>query len=290
VLATVLGTLIGIGRLAQNALLRGLCTAYVEVLRNVPLIIQLFAWYLVLTELLPAATEPLRFGTHFFLSKSGLQFPFPEWSTGWSVALAGVPIGILAAIGYRHWARQRRLRTGVAPPAVWPALLLVLGMPLLGWLVGGAPTDFDVPAVGSFDVTGGAAATPEFLSLLIGLTGFTAAYIAENALGRAAVPGGQTERPPRSGVARAHAAPGAVAQALRVIVPPLTSQYLNLTKNSSLAVAIGYPTWCRSPTRRSTRTARRSKCVLMIMTGTWRSTRDGAADGWYNRRVAIVER
>ncbi|MBK7743618.1 MAG: ABC transporter permease subunit [Betaproteobacteria bacterium] len=293
VLATVLGTLIGIGRLAQNALLRGLCTAYVEVLRNVPLIIQLFAWYLVLTELLPAATEPLRLGTHFFLSKSGLQFPFPEWSTGWSVALAGVPIGILAAIGYRHWARQRRLRTGVAPPAVWPALLLVLGMPLLGWLVGGAPTDFDVPAVGSFDVTGGAAATPEFLSLLIGLTGFTAAYIAENVRsGVLAVPGGQTEAAAALGLSRGLTLRLVLLpQALRVIVPPLTSQYLNLTKNSSLAVAIGYPDVVSIANTTINQNGQALECVLMIMTVYLAINLVTALlMGWYNRRVAIVER
>ncbi len=293
VLATVLGTLIGIGRLANNVLLRSLCTAYVEAMRNIPLIIQLFAWYLVITELLPAATEPVRIGTQMFLSKSGLQFPFPEWSTGWSIALAGVPAGVLAGFGYRRWARQRRLRTGISPPALWPVLLLVLGMPVLGWLAGGAPASFDVPEIGAFDITGGAAATPEFLSLLIGLSTFTAAYIAENVRsGVLAVPRGQTEAAGALGLSRGLTLRLVLLpQALRVIVPPLTSQYLNLTKNSSLAVAIGYPDVVSIANTTINQNGQALECVLMIMTVYLAiNLATALAMGWYNRRVAIVER
>jgi general L-amino acid transport system permease protein len=293
VFATLLGTLIGVGRLSRNLLLRGVCTAYVELLRNVPLIIQLFAWYLAITELLPAATEPVRLGSGAFLSKSGLQFPFPEWDPGWGIALAGVPLGVLAAFGYRHWARSRRARTGVAPPAVWPVLLLVFGIPVLGWLAGGAPARFDRPEVGTFDIVGGAAATPEFLSLLIGLTAFSAAYIAEIVRsGVLAVPRGQAEAAGALGLSRALTLRLVLLpQALRVIIPPLTSQYLNLTKNSSLAVAIGYPDVVSIANTTINQNGQALECVVMIMTVYLAiNLATALLMGWYNRRVAIVER
>ena len=293
VLATLLGTLIGIGRLSRNLLLRGLATAYVELLRNVPLIIQLFAWYLAITEFLPAATEPVRIGSGAFLSKSGLQFPFPRWDPGWGVALAGVPLGVLAAFGYRRWARSRRARTGVGPPAVWPVLLLVLGVPALGWFAGGAPARFDLPEVGTFDIVGGAAASPEFLSLLIGLTAFGAAYIAEIVRsGVLAVPRGQAEAAGALGLSRALTLRLVLLpQALRVIIPPLTSQYLNLTKNSSLAVAIGYPDVVSIANTTINQNGQALECVVMIM-AVYLAINLATAllMGWYNRRVAIVER
>jgi len=292
-LATLLGTLIGIGRLSRNLLLRGLCTAYVELMRNVPLIIQLFAWYLAITELLPAATEPVRIGSSVFLSKSGLQFPFPEWEPGWTLALAGVPLGVLAAFGYRRWARARRALTGISPPAVWPVLLPVLGIPALAWLAGGAPARFDLPEIGTFDIVGGAAATPEFLSLLLGLTAFTAAYIAENVrAGVLAVPRGQAEAAGALGLSRALTLRLVLLpQALRVIIPPLTSQYLNLTKNSSLAVAIGYPDVVSIANTTINQNGQALECVVMIMTVYLAINLVTAlVMGWYNRRVAIVER
>jgi general L-amino acid transport system permease protein len=293
VLATLLGTLIGIGRLSRNLLLRGVCTAYVELLRNVPLIIQLFAWYLAITELLPPATEPVRIGSGAFLSKSGLQFPFPEWAPGWSMAMAGAAVGVLAAFGYRQWARRRRARTGVSPPAVWPVLLLLVVAPVLGWLAGGAPARFDVPEIGTFDIVGGAAATPEFLSLLLGLTAFTAAYIAENVRsGVLAVPRGQAEAAGALGLSRALTLRLVLLpQALRVIIPPLTSQYLNLTKNSSLAVAIGYPDVVSIANTTINQNGQALECVVMIMTVYLAINLVTAlVMGWYNRRVAIVER
>ena len=160
VVATLLGVAVGVGRLSRNVLLRALCTAYVEVLRNIPLIIQLFGWYLVITELLPVATEPLRLPAGVFLSKSGLQFPLPEWATGWGLALAGL---IAAAVGIRavrRRAARRRALTGVAPSTWGWMLALGAGLPVAGWLAGGAPARFSMPEIGAFDITGGAAATP----------------------------------------------------------------------------------------------------------------------------------
>jgi general L-amino acid transport system permease protein len=293
VLATVLGTAVGVGRLSRNVLLRGVCTAYVELMRNVPLIIQLFAWYLVVTELLPAATEPLALGAHVYLSKSGLQFPLPAWEVGWAWALAGIPAGVALAWAYRRWAVRRHARTGIAPPTFWPTAALVLGVPALGWLAGGAPTALEVPEIGTFDISGGAAATPEFLALLTGLTTFTAAYVAEIVRsGVLAVPHGQTEAAGALGLSRVQTLRLVLLpQALRVIVPPVTSQYLNLTKNSSLAVAIGYPDVVSIANTAINQNGQALECVALIMTVYLTiNLATALAMNAYNRRVAIVER
>jgi general L-amino acid transport system permease protein len=293
VLATVLGTAVGVGRLSRNVLLRGVCTAFVELMRNVPLIIQLFAWYLVVTELLPPATEPLALGAHVYLSKSGLQFPIPVWDGGWAWALAGIPAGVALAWAYRRWAVRRHARTGIAPPTFWPTTALVLGVPALGWLAGGGPTALAVPEIGTFDISGGAAATPEFLALLTGLTTFTAAYVAEIVRsGVLAVPHGQTEAAGALGLSRVQTLRLVLLpQALRVIVPPVTSQYLNLTKNSSLAVAIGYPDVVSIANTAINQTGQALECVLLIMAVYLTiNLATALAMNAYNRRVAIVER
>jgi general L-amino acid transport system permease protein len=235
-LATALGTAVGVGRLSRNALVRALCTAYVEVLRNVPLVIQLFAWYLVATEILPEAAAPLQLAPHVYLSKGGLQLPYPRWAPGW------------------------------------------------GW---------DLPEVGPFGVSGGLSLTPEFLSLLVGLTTYTAASIAEIVRsGVLAVSGGQAEAAAALGLSRSQAMRLVqLPQALRVIVPPLTSQYLNLTKNSSLAVAIGYPDLVSIANTAINQNGQALECILLIMSVylTINLVTAGAMS-LYDRRVALVER
>ncbi len=292
-LATVLGTLVGIGRLSRNALVRWVCTVYVEVLRNVPLILQLFAWYTVTTELLPEAASPIEILPRVYLSKGGLQLPVPAWAPGWALALAAAPVGLAVAWGLFRWARARRERTGHTPQVLWPALLAGLGLPLLGWLAGGAPRALDVPEVTTFNVAGGLGVTPEFLALLLGLATFTAAYIAEIVRsGILAVPHGQTEAAAAVGLSRGQTLRLVVLpQALRVIVPPLTSQFLNLTKNSSLAVAIGYPDLVSIANTAINQNGQALECILLIMSiylGINLLT--AAAMEYYNRRVALVER
>ncbi len=292
-LATMLGTLVGVGRLSRNLLVRSLCTGYVEVLRNIPLLIQLFAWYLVITELLPESASPLALGPHVFLSKGGLQFPHPLWARGWAFALAAVPLGVAAAWALRRWARARQARTGHSPHLLSPAFLLALAFPLAGWLAGGAPRALDVPEVTSFGVSGGVSFTPEFLSLLLGLATATAASIAEIVRsGILAVPRGQSEAALALGLSRRQVTRRVLLpQALRVIVPPLTSQFLNLTKNSSLAVAIGYPDVVSIANTAINQNGQALECILLIMS-VYLSINlvTAAAMGWYNRRVALVER
>ena len=292
-LATVLGMLVGVGRLSRNVLVRGLCTGYVEVLRNVPLILQLFAWYTVTTELLPEAASPIELLPHVYLSKGGLQFPVPVFARGWALALAAVPLGLAAAWALFRWARSRRERTGHTPQVLWPALLVAVALPLAGWLMGGAPRALDVPEVTAFNVAGGLGVTPEFLALLVGLSTFTAAYIAEIVRsGILAVPHGQTEAAAAVGLSRRQTLRLVVLpQALRVIIPPLTSQYLSLTKNSSLAVAIGYPDLVSIANTAINQNGQALECIVIIMSVYLTiNLLTAGAMGYYNRRVALVER
>jgi general L-amino acid transport system permease protein len=292
VLATILGTLVGLGRLSRNALVRWLCTGYVELLRNVPLIIQLFAWYLVATEVLPEASSPIALAPHVYLSKGGLQFPHPVWARGWAWALAAVPPGLAAAWALARWARARRERTGRGPRLAWPAALLAVAFPVAGWLAGGAPHALELPEVTRFNVSGGVSLTPEFLALLVGLSTFTAAFIAEIVRsGVLAVPHGQTEAAAALGLTPRQATRLVLLpQALRVIVPPLTSQFLNLTKNSSLAFAIGYPDLVSIANTAINQNGQALECIVVIMSVYLVINLVTALGmGWYNRRVALVE-
>jgi general L-amino acid transport system permease protein len=267
VLATLLGTAVGVGRLSQNFLLRKLCEIYVEAFRNVPVLLQLLMWYFVLTNLLPPATAALQPLPGVFLSQSGLQFPIPLGSLAYVYA----GIGLLAGIALMWWLRRaairRREQTGQVRAIAWPALGLLIALPLAGWLAGGAPTALDVPEAGTFNISGGGALTPEYLTMVIGLTLYTAAFIAEIVRGGiVAVPMGQTEAGAALGLTRAQRLRFVLLpQALRVIVPPTTSQYLNLTKNSSLAVAVGYPDLVSIANTTSNQTGRTIECIVIIM-------------------------
>jgi len=293
VLATLLGTVVGVGRLSRNALVRWGCTAYVEVLRNLPLVLLLFGCYLAATELLPEATEPVTLPGGGYLSKGGLQLPHPTWSPGWGAALAGLSLGLAAAWGLSRWARARRAGTGHAPAVRWPGLALALLGPLLGWLAGGAPTALTRPEMGPFGVSGGLSLTPEFLALLGGLTLSAGAAIAEIVRsGLLAVSHGQLEAAQALGLSRRQATRLVLLpQALRLIVPPLTSQFLNLTKNSSLAVAIGYPDVVSIANTAINQNGQALECILVIM-AVYLCINLVTAAGMnlYDRRTALVER
>lgn len=291
--ASVIGVLIGIGRLSANFLVRQLCAAYVEVFRNIPLLVQLFMWYFVLTALLPSAEHALHPLAGVYLSQSGLQFPIPVWEHAHVLAAIGLMIGCIAAWCYHRRAERQRERTGQARLLSWPAMvLLIAGAPLIGWLAGGAPIALDRPEPGDFNISGGGALTPEYMTLLIGLTLYTAAFIAEIVRGgMLSVPAGQTEAARAIGLSRSHILRLVVLpQALRVIIPPLTSQYLNLTKNSSLAVAIGYPDLVSVSSTILNQTGRALECIFIIMmVYLTLSLLTAGIMNWYNRRVAIKE-
>jgi len=292
VLTTLLGTLIGVGRFSRNALVRAVCVTYVELFRNIPVLLQLLMWYLLFTEVLPASTEPLVLGP-LFLSKGGLNFPIPVWAAGHAWATVGLLAGLPLAWLYRRRCIQVLERTGQPGSLFWVPLFIVIAVGVAGWVVGGAPVAFDSPKQGEFAIENGGALTPEFLSVLLGLTIYTAAFVAEVVRsGVQSVPRGQGEAASALGLSPAQEMRLIMLpQALRVIIPPMTNQYLNLTKNSSLAVAIGYPDVVSIANTAINQTGRAVECISIIMlVYLCTSLATSLLMNWYNARAAIKER
>jgi len=292
ILATLLGTLLGVGRFSRNALVRGVCLSYVEFFRNIPVLLQLLMWYVMLTEVLPAAADAWVVGP-FFLSKGGLNFPIPVWGTGQLWAAYGLLPGLLLGWAYRRWSVSQFEATGQPRSMVVLPLMIVLLASVAGWALGGAPTDFNRPVKGDFSIENGGALTPEFLAVLMGLTLYTAAFIAEVVRGGiASVARGQGEAASALGLSQNQEMRLVMLpQALRVIIPPLTNQYLNLTKNSSLAVAIGYPDVVSIANTALNQTGRAVECISLVML-VYLTTSLGTSllMNWYNSRAAIKER
>jgi general L-amino acid transport system permease protein len=242
IFATILGFVIGISRLSSNWLLAKVAGGYVETIRNLPLLLQLLFWYNAVLKALPDMRESIGIGGAF-LNNRGLYLPEPIFKDGFGAVEIALLVGIVGAVAFYIWARKRQERTGQQAPVFWVAFALVIGLPLVSFVLAGFPLGFDFPKTGRFNITGGVEILPEFAALLFGLSIYTAAFIAEVVrAGILAVSRGQSEAAYSLGLR-----PGPTLrlivfpQAMRVIIPPLTSQYLNLTKNSSLAVAIGYP-------------------------------------------------
>jgi general L-amino acid transport system permease protein len=243
VFATILGFVIGISRLSSNWLLARVAGGYVEIVRNTPLLLQLLFWYNAVLKALPDIRESIVIFGGAYLNNRGFFLPLPIFKPGFGAVEIALVVGIGCSIAFHVWARKRQERTGRQAPRFWVALALVVGFPLAVLALAGFPVGFEFPQAGRFNIAGGIEVLPEFAALLFGLSIYTAAFIAEVVrAGILAVPRGQAEASYSMGLR-----PGqtlrliVVPQAMRVIIPPLTSQYLNLTKNSSLAVAIGYP-------------------------------------------------
>jgi len=293
VLATILGTIVGIARLSENWLVRKIASSYVEVMRNVPLLLQLLVWYAFFTELLPGVRQAINIGGLVFLSQRGMRFAWPVGHPAYVYAGVAFAVGLIAFLFYRAYARRRQERTGVQLPLGWPAAALLLGLPILGWLAGGAPTELDVPKLAGFDMRGGRNISPEFTALLIGLTTYTAAFIAEVVRGGIlAIDKGQTEAAEALGLrAGQRLRLVTLPQALRVIIPPMTSQYLNLTKNSSLAVAIGYPDLVSVANTSMNQTGQAIEAIAILMAVYLAiSLTIALLMNIYNSRVRLVER
>lgn len=292
VFSTLIGTLVGVGRFSRSALVQGACVCYVELFRNVPVLLQLLMWYILFTETLPPATEPWVLGP-MFLSKGGLSFPIPIWVSGHLWGLAGLVMGLAAAVVYRRAARRQFEATGQIRSLFWAPLGIVLAAMLLGWLAGGAPTALDSPVQGEFAVEHGGSLTPEFVSVLVGLSVYTAAFIAEVVrAGIQSVARGQSEAAAAIGLSRGQEMRLVMLpQALRVIIPPLTNQYLNLTKNSSLAVAIGYPDVVSIANTAINQTGRAVECISLVMlVYLTTSIVTSTVMNYYNKRAALKER
>ncbi len=243
VLATAIGFTVGIARLSRNWLVARLAGGYVELIRNVPLLLQLLFWYNAVLKTLPELRDSAVLPGGAFLNNRGLFLPVPRAEPGFGAVIVALLIGVAAAVLMQTWGRRRQERTGAQPHGLLWGVVLIGGLPLVVFLLAGLPLSFDYPQMGRFNVTGGLEILPEFAALLVALSVYTAAFIAEVVrAGILAVPRGQSEAAAALGLRSGTALRLIVIpQAMRVIVPPLTSQYLNLIKNSSLAVAIGYP-------------------------------------------------
>jgi general L-amino acid transport system permease protein len=243
VFATILGFIVGISRLSKNWLLAKTASGYVEIIRNLPLLLQLLFWYNAVLKALPEMRDSIAIPGGVFLNNRGLFLPEPTVKSGFGAVEIALVVGIVGSIVFYRWARKRQERTGQQAPVFLVGLALVIGLPLLTLALAGFPIHFDFPQAGRFNISGGVEVLPEFAALLFGLSIYTAAFIAEVVrAGISAVSHGQVEAAYSLGLRpRPTLRLIVVPQAMRVIIPPLTSQYLNLTKNSTLAVAIGYP-------------------------------------------------
>ncbi|WP_019936914.1 amino acid ABC transporter permease [Bordetella sp. FB-8] len=292
VFSTLLGTLVGIGRLSRNWLIAKLAMLYVEAVRNVPLLLQLFFWYSIITEGMPGPRQAHRPLPGVFLSNRGLKVPALHGeSAGWM--LLGLVLALAGIAALHYWGRRRQQATG-RPFALgrW-ALALIVTLPFFGWLVSGRHLVLQTPVLRGFNFAGGWTLSPELAALLLGLVVYTTAFTAEVVRsGIQAVDVGQWEAAGSLGLRRALVLRLVVLpQALRVIVPPMTSQYLNLAKNSSLAVAIGYPDIVSILDTTINQTGQAIEGVLLIMAAYLTvSLTISFFMNWYNRRVALVER
>ncbi|MGW8312842.1 MAG: amino acid ABC transporter permease [Desulfuromonadales bacterium] len=293
VLTIILGTFIGIARLSSNWLLAKLASGYIELMQNIPVLLQLFFWYAIFYESFPSPRQALNPFTGVFLCNRGLIFAVPEahpahTAMGWAF-VAALAIGW----GLNRWGRQRQERTGQIFPTIRVTIALVIGLPLLAWLGYGAPTAMNMPELQGFNFKGGLTVTPEFAALLLGLVFYTAAFVAEIVrAGIQSVGRGQVEAAMSVGLF-----PGQVLrlvilpQALRVIIPPMTSQMLNLTKNSSLAIAIGFADFVAVTNTTINQTGQAIEGVALIMlVYLFFSLSTSLFMNWYNKKMALVER
>ena len=300
-LATVLGFTVGIARLSRNWLVRQIAGAYVELIRNIPLLLQLFFWYFAVLRAVPGMREKLTFLKVFHLNIAGLHAPRPVFGSGALWVVAAALAAVVLALLVRRWGRRRLDRTGISPPVARINAALIIGLPLAAYFLAGQPLGFDVPQFNDtgpllrrgFQAGSGVTILPEFIGLLLALSIYTAAYIAEVVrAGILAVSHGQTEAALSLGLR-----PGqtlrfvVIPQALRVIIPPLTNQYLNLTKNSSLAVAIGYPDLVSVGGTVLNQTGQAVEMVSIWMAFyLGLSLLTSLVMNYWNRRVALVER
>jgi general L-amino acid transport system permease protein len=292
--ATAIGFVIGVLQLSKNALVAKMAAGYVEVIRNLPLLLQLLFWYNAVLKALPSFRDSVSIVGGALLNNRGLFLPKPVFGPYFEAVPIALGVGLVAALLYRRWARRRQMETGQQAPVLWVSLALVLGLPFVAFAFIGFPVTFDFPEMGRFNIRGGIEILPEFAALLFGLSIYTAAFIAEAVrAGIQSVSHGQTEAAYSLGFR-----PGptlrliVIPQAMRVIIPPLTNQYLNLTKNSSLAVAVGYPDLVQvfaGTVLNQTGQAVEVVAITMAVYLTISLVTSGLMN-LYNRRIALVER
>ena len=293
ILTIILGTFVGIARLSRNWLVAKLAGIYIEVMQDIPVLLQLVFWYAVFYESFPSPRQALNPISGVYFCNRGMAFAVPEPHPVYIYMTLVFLAGCLAVWVLRRWAKKRQEKTGQLFPVFLVSLAILLVLPLATWLLGGAPLQMNVPKLVGFNFEGGTTFSPEFAALLLGLVLYTAAFVAEIVrAGIQAISRGQVEAAMSMGLK-----PGQVLrlvilpQALRVIIPPLTSQMLNLTKNSTLAIAIGFPDFVSVANTTINQTGQAIEGVGMIMVVyLFFSLSTSGFMNWYNKRVALVER
>ncbi len=294
VITTIIGFAIGIGQLSKNWLIARLCRVYVETLRNIPLLLQIFFWYFAVLRALPGPRESWGLFDTVFLNNRGLYLPGPEAQAGFGFVVAAFAAGVMASILLAIRARAVREATGRVMPVDAMAAALIILPPAVASAVAGFPLHFSIPALSGLNFDGGLVVLPEFMALVAALSTYTASYIAEAV--RAGIEGvakGQTEAASALGLTRGQMLRLVVVpQAMRQIIPPLTSQYLNLTKNSSLAVAIAYPDLVSVFAGTSLNQTGQAIEIIAITMAVYLtiSLTTSAFMNWYNARIALTER
>jgi general L-amino acid transport system permease protein len=291
--ATILGFAMGIARLSKNWLIARVATLYIEIVRNLPLLLQLLFWYGVVLAALPQVRQSASMFDTAFLNNRGLYIPKAIWLPGSGLVFAAIATAVLGAIAVAIYGNKRQLATGKRPPVLWMNLGLLIGLPLITYLVAGRPLDWDFPKLEGFNFSGGLNLQPEWLALTVGLIVYTGAFIAEIVrAGIAGVPKGQTEAALAIGLQPSQARRLIIVpQAARIIVPPLTSQFLNLTKNSSLASSIGFQELYSVGGTINNQTGQAVEVVLMLIAVYLTlSLLTSVFMNWFNKRMALVER
>jgi general L-amino acid transport system permease protein len=294
ILATILGFIIGIARLSNNWLIAKIATVYIETFRNIPLLLQILFWYFAMLPLLPHPRQSVNFGEAFFLNSRGLYLPAPLFESAFLWVLAALFVAIIAVVILVRWAHRRQAATGQPFHTFWVSLAILVALPAAAFVITGMPLDWDLPELKGFNFRGGMTIIPELAALLLALSIYTAAFIAEIVRsGIQAVSHGQTEAAYSLGLR-----PGKtlqlviIPQAMRVIIPQLTSQYLNLTKNSSLAAAVGYPDLVAVFAGTTlNQTGQAVEIIFMtMMVYLTISLLISLFMNWYNKKMALVER
>jgi len=293
VFTLILGAVVGIARLSSNWLVSKLASLFIEVMQDIPVLLQLFFWYAVFYETLPSPQQALCPIDGLYLCNRGVAFTVPGAHPAYKYMALTLLVGCGLIYVIRRWAKKRQEKTGQFFPVFRVSIGIIVGFPLITWLAFGAPIDMNVPKLVGFNFVGGMTFSPEFIALLLGLILYTAAFVAEVVrAGIQSVSKGQREaamsiglRPPL--VLNLVILP----QSLRVIIPPLTSQMLNLTKNSSLAVAIGFPDFVSVANTTINQTGQAVEGVALIMAVYLIfSLSTSAFMNWYNKKVTLVER
>lgn len=294
VLATFVGFILGVARLSPNWLVRKIATVYIETFRNIPPLLQIFFWYFAVLAQLPGPRQSISFGDLLFFNNRGMQMPAPLPTESAPAFFIAIVLALVAWAVLWRWAKVRRHATGKTFPVFLSGLAALILLPLLTVLVAGVPLHWDVPVLQGFNFRGGWVVIPELVSIILALSIYTAAFIGETVrAGIQAVSHGQSEAASSLGLR-----PGqtlrliVIPQALRVIVPPLTSQYLNLAKNSSLAAGIGYPDMVSlfagtvlNQTGQAIETMAITMSVYLAI-----SIGISLLMNWYNKRIALIER